>query len=158
MAEIRMHIPPEVWGPFFWNTIHIAALAYPAEPSHGHKKSAQQFFESLQLLIPCPICREHYKVHLEKYPLLPHLDRRRDLFNWTLLLHNEVNKSLNKPMFTAEETLAYLKRLGELNRSPIWTVDDFAEGDWKARTQGLATGLLIGSVGCGLLIYLSSST
>ena len=154
----RMHIPPETWGPFFWNTIHIAALGYPSEPSHGHKKAAKEFFESLSHLIPCPVCREHYTVHLQKYPLLPHLDRRRDLFRWTLLLHNEVNKSLNKPPFTEEEALVYLKRLGELGRSPVWTVDDFAEGDWKARTQGLVAGIAVGATACGLLFYLSSST
>lgn len=152
-----MHIPPETWGPFFWNTIHIAALGYPTEPSHGHKKAAKEFFESLQYMIPCPICRDHYKVHLAKYPLLPHLDRRRDLFRWTLLLHNEVSKSLNKPLFTEEETLLYLKRLGELHRSPIWTVEDFAEGDWKARTQGIVAGIVVGGMACGVLIYLTNS-
>jgi hypothetical protein len=153
-----MHIPPETWGPFFWNTIHIAALGYPGEPSHSHKKAAKEFFESLQVLIPCPICRDHYKVHLAKYPILPHLDRRRDLFRWTLLLHNEVNKSLNKPQFTEEESLLYLKRLGELQRSPVWTSDDFAAGDWKARTQGVVTGVVVGGIACGLLIYLTNST
>lgn len=153
-----MHIPPETWGPFFWNTIHIAALGYPAEPSHSHKKAAKEFFESLQVLIPCPICRDHYKVHLAKYPILPHLDRRRDLFRWTLLLHNEVNKSLNKPPFTEEESLLYLKRLGELQRSPVWTSEDFAAGDWKARTQGVVTGIVVGGLACGLLIYLTNST
>jgi hypothetical protein len=153
----RMHIPPATWGPFFWNAIHISALGYPVEPSHGHKKAAKEFFESLQYMIPCPICRDHYRAHLSKYPLLPHLDRRSDLFRWTLLLHNEVSKSLNKPQFTEEETLTYLKRLGEMDRSPIWTTDDFAEGDWKARTQGLVAGLAIGGLGCGLLIYLSTS-
>jgi len=146
-----MHIPPETWGPFFWTTIHIAALGYPITPSHGHKKAAKGFFESLQFLIPCPICREHYTVHLQKYPITPHLDRRSDLFRWTLLLHNEVSKSINKPPFTEEETLNYLQRLGQLKRSPIWTSDDFAAGDWKARTQGLVAGLVVGGVAYGIL-------
>lgn len=152
-----MHIPPETWGPFFWNTIHIIALGYPTNPSHAHKKAAKEFFENLQILIPCPICRAHYKEHIGKYPILPHLDRRGDLFRWTLLLHNEVNKSLQKQVFTEEETLLYFKRLGELHRSPVWTHHDFAEGDWKARTQGLVTGLIMGGVGCGLLMYLTNS-
>ena len=91
---------------------------------------------------------------MKKYPITPHLDRRRDLFKWTLLLHNEVSKSLNKKQFTEEETLNYLRRLGELGRSPLWTADDFAEGDWKARTQGLLTGIALGGVSCGVLFYL----
>jgi len=152
-----MHIPPETWGPLFWTTIHIASLGYPTNPSHAHKKSAKAFFESLQMLIPCPICREHYTVHLQKYPIAPHLDKRSDLFRWTLLLHNEVSKSINKPLFTEEETLLYLQRLGQLKRSPIWTVDDFAAEDWKARTQGMVTGLIMGSLACGLLVYVANT-
>jgi hypothetical protein len=69
-------IPPTTWGPFFWHTIHIVALGYATEPSYAQKKAAKEFFESLLFLIPCPICREHYATHLEKYPITPHLDRR----------------------------------------------------------------------------------
>jgi hypothetical protein len=152
-----MHIPPEVWGPFFWNTIHIAALGYPAKPSYAHKKAAKQFFESLVLLIPCPICRTHYSEYLEKYPISPHLDSRGDLFKWTHLLHNEVNKMLNKRSFTEDEVLQNLRRLGELNRSPIWTADDFAEADWKARVHGLMAGIAIGGIAAGVLMYASNS-
>ena len=42
-----MHIPPEEWGPFFWNTIHLVALGYPSEPTYVDKKAAKDFFESL---------------------------------------------------------------------------------------------------------------
>ena len=31
--------------------------------------------------------------------------------------------------------------MGQLKRSPIWTPDDFAEADWKARAQGVALGV-----------------
>ena len=79
--------------------------------------------------------------HLEKYPIMPHLDKRSDLFKWTVLLHNEVNKSLDKPVYTENQVLKGYERLGSLNRSPIWTPDDFAEADWKARVQGIAIGV-----------------
>ena len=46
-----MNIPPTVWGPFFWLTIHIVALGYPSNPTHAHKKAAKEFFESLKLHI-----------------------------------------------------------------------------------------------------------
>lgn len=141
-----MHIPPEVWGPFFWHTIHITALGYPSEPSYNHKKSAKDFYESLKLLIPCPVCSEHYITHMKKYPITPHLDRREDLFRWTLLLHNEVNKSLDKAPLTYSEVIKYYERLGERKRSPIWTRDDFAEADWAARIQGLCTGIFLTGV------------
>ena len=150
-----MHIPPDVWGPFFWHTIHITALGYPTNPSYAHKKAAKEFFESLRFLLPCPICSEHYIAHLEKYPISPHLDRRSDLFRWTILLHNEVNKTLEKPPFTEKEVLDHLTRLGARGRSPIWTPDDFAESDWKARIQGLVVGGVVVGVGIGVVYAMS---
>jgi len=129
ISKIRMHIPPETWGPFFWHTFHITALGYPSDPSYAHKKAAKEFFESLKFLIPCPICRDHYEQHLAKYPITPHLDRRSDLFKWTVLLHNEVNKMLEKRIYTENEVLIYYKRLGARGRSPVWTPDDFAEAE-----------------------------
>jgi len=135
-----MHIPPEVWGPFFWHTIHIVALGYPSEPSYAHKRAAKEFYESLKTLIPCPICREHFVVHLEKYPITPHLDRKIDLFRWTILLHNEVNKILNKPQVTETQVIAYYNRLGQRARSPVWNPNDFVEADYKAFLKGLGIG------------------
>ena len=136
-----MHIPPDTWGPFFWHTIHIAALGYPQDPSYAQKRAAKEFFDSLKFMIPCAICREHYITHLEKYPISPHLDRRSDLFRWTILLHNEVNKTLQKPVKTEAEVLQYYSRIGHRGRSPVWTPEDFVEADWAARLQGIGIGL-----------------
>ena len=150
-----MHIPPEVWGPFFWHTIHITALGYPQDPSYAHKKAAKEFFQSLSLLIPCPLCRDHYAAHLEKYPISPHLDRRSDLFRWTILLHNEVNKSLKKNTFVEAQVLKYYSRLGERGRSPVWTPDDFDASDWKARLSGAATGCVVTLLAGTAVYYIS---
>lgn len=136
-----MHIPPDTWGPFFWHTIHIAALGYPQDPSYSQKRAGKEFFESLKFMIPCAICREHYTTHLEKYPITPHLDRRSDLFRWTILLHNEVNKTLEKPVKTEAEVIQYYSRIGHRGRSPVWTPEDFVEADWAARLQGIGIGL-----------------
>jgi hypothetical protein len=136
-----MHIPPETWGPFFWHTIHIVALGYPMKPSHAHKKAARDFFESMRLLIPCPICKDHYNTHIEKYPITPHLDNRTDLFRWTILLHNEVNKILKKPEFTETQAIQYYSRLGQRGRSPVYTPNDFLEADYAAFLRGLGIGI-----------------
>ena len=153
-----MNIPPETWGPFFWHTIHITALGYPVEPSHAHKKSAKEFFESLKFLIPCPICKEHYVTHLNKYPLTPHLDRRSDLFKWTILLHNEVNKAIGKPPFTESQVLKYYTRLGARGRSPVWTPDDFVEADNKAFLKGLGIGIAVAGGTIGILWFIGKAS
>ena len=152
-----MHIPPESWGPFFWHTIHIVALGYPMEPSHAHKKAAREFYEALKILIPCPICKDHYIQHLEKYPLTPHLDRRTDLLRWTILLHNQVNKSLNKREYTEAEVIEYYRRLGERGKSPVIKMDDFIAADTRSFVQGLGIGLATAIALAGILFVLDKT-
>ncbi len=137
-----MNIPPTVWGPFFWMTIHIVALGYSSKPNYTEKRSAKQFFESLANLIPCPVCREHYKQHITKNPIVPHLDNRTDLFKWTVDLHNAVNVSLGKPKWTVEESINYIKLLGERDRSPIITSNDFSEQHLLSLMKGAALGIV----------------
>lgn len=152
-----MKILPDVWGPVFWTTIHITALAYPQKPSYAEKKAAKEFFESLPFLLPCPVCKEHLKTHIRKHPITPHLDRRDDLFKYTVTLHNEVNKSLNKPTYTEIETLYYLKRLGERKITPIITVENLQEIDLRSVIRG---GFLGGALvfTTGVCIYYFSKS
>jgi hypothetical protein len=135
-----MRLPPSVWGPFFWHTIHIVALGYPQEPTYAHKKAAKEFFESLSNLIPCPQCREHYQQHLQRMPITPHLDRRADLFRWTVELHNEVNKSLGKPVLLESEVLLYYRRIGARDKSPVINQDHLDEVDIRSMLKGAAIG------------------
>lgn len=150
-----MRFPPSVWGPFFWHTIHITALGYPKDPSYSDKKAAKEFYESLAQLLPCPICREHYATHLQKMPLTPHLDRREDLFKWTVQLHNEVNASLGKPRVTEAESLVFYRRLGVRGKSPVINQDVLDEMDMRSMIKG---GLIGGGVvfAAGAVFYLAS--
>jgi len=139
----RMRLPPSVWGPFFWHTIHITALSYPDKPTYAHKRAAKDLFESLAHLIPCPKCREHYSKHLQKFPISPHLDRRDDLFRWTVNLHNEVNKSLDKPIVTEKESILFYSRIGSRGTSPVISHADLDEIDMRSMIKG---GLIGGGV------------
>ena len=142
-----MHLSPTVWGPFFWHTIHIAALGYPKEPTYTEKRAAKEFFENLQFLIPCSVCRDHYSNHMKTKPITTFLDRRADLFRWTIDIHNEVNKALEKPTWTEQEVLAYYQKLGQRDRSPVWKKEDMQEVD----TASFVRGFLVGFGGIGLL-------
>ena len=149
-----MHVPPEVWGPFFWHTIHIAAMGYPQEPTYSDKKATKEFYESLQTVIPCPICREHYKSHLVKMPIGPSLDNRKDLFQWTLDLHNEVNEMLGKRRYTETEVIQYYTRLGARGKSPVVSAQDFMEADQQAMLKGVAAGVAVTAI-LGGILYLN---
>jgi hypothetical protein len=149
-----MLFPPSVWGPFFWHTIHIVALGYPKNPTYTDKKCAKEFYESLAYLLPCNICRQHYKEHLIKNPLTPFLDSRTDLIKWTVDIHNGVNKMLEKPEWTLEEVLAYYERVGNRNRSPVWTKEDMNEVDHRSFVKGFITGSTILSTLGGVFYFL----
>lgn len=147
-----MRFPPPVWGPFFWHTIHLVAIGYPRTPTYTDKKCAKEFYESLAFLLPCAVCRDHYKEHLSTSPLTPFLDSRTDLIRWTVDIHNKVNKTLGKREWSLEEVLTYYERLGRRNRSPVWQKEDLAEVDYRSFVKGFLTGIVLLSV-AGATVY-----
>ena len=150
-----MQFPPSVWGPFFWHTIHIVALGYSKNPTYTDKKCAKEFYESLAYLLPCAVCRDHYRAHLEESPITPFLDSRTDLIKWTIDIHNKVNKTLGKPEWTLQEVLSYYEKVGARNRSPVWTKEDMKEVDYYSFVKGFITGsVILGTMG-GVLHFLN---
>jgi hypothetical protein len=83
------------------------------------------------------------------------LDRRQDLFRWTVDVHNKVNQTLNKPRVSEQEAIAYYSRLGKRGRSPVLTPDDFAEADMKAMIQGFGIGIGIAAAAVASLWWVS---
>ena len=146
-----MQFPPSVWGPFFWHTMHIVALGYSKNPTYTDKKCAKEFYESLAFLLPCSICREHYKEYLQEKPISTFLDSRTDLIKWTVQIHNKVNKMLGKAEWTLEEVLSYYEKVGARNRSPVWTKEDMKEVDYASFMKGFLTGSVILSVVGGVM-------
>ena len=146
-----MQFPPSVWGPFFWHTIHIVALGYSKNPTYTDKKCAKEFYESLAFLLPCSICREHYKGYLQEKPISTFLDSRTDLIKWTIQIHNKVNQMLGKPEWTLEEVLSYYEKVGARNRSPVWTKEDMKEVDYSSFVKGFLTGSVVLSIVGGVI-------
>jgi hypothetical protein len=149
-----MQFPPSVWGPFFWHTIHLVAIGYPKRPTYTDKKCVKEWFEALAYLLPCAVCRTHYKEHLTENPLTPFLDSRTDLIKWTVMIHNRVNRSLGKKEWTLEEVLTHYERLGRRNRSPLWTKEDLQEVDYRSFIKGFITSTVMVSVIGGTLYTL----
>ena len=107
-----IEMPPNVWGPFFWNTIHIITLAYPSDPDEQTKQAAKDFFYSLQYLLPCSICKEHYRNHLANYP--PEISTKKDIIQYAFNLHNLVNKDLGKREISYQEFINHIQSLSKI--------------------------------------------
>ena len=100
---------PKIWGPKLWFIIHTIALNYPDNPTYDQKRIHEDFFNSLVFLIPCEKCRIHYRQHINNNPVVNHLTDSNTLFKYTIDLHNEVNKTLNKKQYSYEEAVKFYK-------------------------------------------------
>lgn len=123
----HMGMSPDVWGPIFWNTMHIVSLGYNPEPSKKEQDDAIRFYKSLETMLPCGICRAHYSEFLREIPVEQAVGSRDDLIYWVFRLHNKVNVNLGKREFTFDEYIQAMRRLADTspNRS-IFTPSNIA--------------------------------
>ena len=89
---------PDIWGKHAWFFLHSITLAYPKYPTCTDREMYKNFFLNLQYVLPCLACKSNFKEHLKKLPLNDNvLSSRVSLTQWLSNMHNEINKSLNKP-------------------------------------------------------------
>lgn len=101
---------PSLWGNKYWFVIHVTALKYPDNPTEEDRSMYKAFYDELWRFLPCRLCSNHYKEHLEVMPIDPALVDKNTLFEWTWKLHNRVNVSLGKnemPLRDAIEFYTY---------------------------------------------------
>lgn len=84
------------WGPHFWSMIHYTALGYPDSPSPIDREKYKEFFENLGFILPCKQCSFNYNRHLRELPIDSYLENKSTLFEWTVKLHNIVNRDTGK--------------------------------------------------------------
>ena len=114
---------PKIWGPFMWFILHIITFNYPEKPSSFDKEAYRDFFISLKNVIPCEQCRKHYSKNIQEHPITPHLDNKTNLIKWLINIHNLVNTSLNKRMYTMDEVLQTYENLKPISPFAIQSVD-----------------------------------
>ncbi len=100
---------PRIWGPDVWRAMHHLALGYPVRPTDQDKADYRAFFLALGAVLPCAACAVNYQRHLRELPIDPALDRGgRALFEWTVAMHNLVNKASGKKERTPDEVRIHL--------------------------------------------------
>jgi hypothetical protein len=91
----------ELWGSEGWHFIHFICLNYPDQPTESEKKEYNQFFELLPKVMPCPPCGFHFEENMANHPI--RLDSKKELFEWSIDMHNEVNAMNDKRILSYEE-------------------------------------------------------
>jgi hypothetical protein len=94
---------PTIWGPKLWFFIHTIALNFPDKPTYKDIKDYESFFDNLKYIIPCDKCKLHYTQRQNINPVSKYLTDPNTLFIYTIDLHNEVNKSLGKRIYSYKE-------------------------------------------------------
>ena len=88
------------WQPLTWILFHIFALNYKEE----YREKYIIFFNSFKTIIPCSICREHYIKNINKENMnMENNINSKNIFDWTVKIHNNVNIKNNKKIWNFDE-------------------------------------------------------
>ena len=82
---------PEYWGPFFWKTIESVVCSMN-EHDEISKEYVYSFFYSLQNVLPCPTCRQHYQDFFSSHDLRQVLDQKKKIFQWVYKLKMDIRR------------------------------------------------------------------
>lgn len=86
-----------VWGPPWWFALHISSFVY--RPTLENKVHYRNLIEGLPYYLPCGVCRNHIRTHLQKMPLRARDLKSRETFSrYVWRLHRAVNRSVNRPV------------------------------------------------------------
>lgn len=81
-------------GPIGWKFLHMTASTFDG------RKEAKIAFRNLlycfTILYPCPRCRKNLTQELKKIDVEQYLKTNKDLFFFTYVLHDEVNKRISR--------------------------------------------------------------
>jgi hypothetical protein len=118
IQEESVTIVPPRWGPHFWKCIDSIAVVFDPT-SEQSKEYTLYFFHSLQGVLPCYECRDHYCLYYQEHPLLDSLGSKRQLLEWILRLKNTIQTRLGHPTYTMDEYVHHMEELYDvtLNRT-----------------------------------------
>lgn len=103
-----MGLDPNTWGPAAWHFIHAVAIMFPIRPTEAQKQKYSTFFNSLSDILPCELCAEQFRKNLIALP--PPLDNSKNMFKWSVDIHNRVNKENGKPIITYDQAYIEFKK------------------------------------------------
>lgn len=99
------HSDPETWGPAFWFTLHNSAVGYPEYPTTHVKHQMKSFIVGIPVMVPCEKCYHHALEYINsrQSDMDSIVSSQKNLFNFFVDFHNEVNKRNDKKQFTYAE-------------------------------------------------------
>ena len=102
-----MGIDPSIFGKHFWGTMHLAALGSPQKFEASDVSAYSTFYKQIPNVIPCQSCGTHLEQIYQLLPIEPALSGSEALFEWTVEVHNAVNRRLGKPEISVNDARAF---------------------------------------------------
>ena len=110
-----------IWGPKLWYIIHNISYISPKKITNKYIFLYNIFYyKVIPNIIPCSLCKMNYLIHI-KYNKI-NLKNKRNFINWTIHIHNTVNKTLNKKIKFNEIELYRLHSKFNFNNY-IWYIE-----------------------------------
>jgi len=130
--------------------MYIVAVNYPDNPNEDDMKQLEAYMRAQAYLMPCPECKKHFTVHVDK-SIGEAKKSRSNLLLWLFSVQNDVNSRTGKPVFTTEQSIKSVSKImtkvhggsGLNNQLPVWA------------TAIIAVGALVGGIGVGVGIQKS---
>ena len=125
---------PNIWGPGAWTLLHSVTFNYPEKPTQQDKNEYSDFFYALANVLPCGICQDHLKKHLNNIPIKFYLESKETLTKWLFEIHNLVNQDTKKKTITykhfkkiykniysnSKESITYYKQKNKIQKIIIY--------------------------------------
>lgn len=120
-----MNLNPKIWGPHAWFFLDSIILSLPNKLNNEQKIIYKNFFTSLQNILPCELCREHYKENLNQYPLTDNiLSSKENMIKWILNIHNNVRRKAQKIPISINKYFKYYDKSYDENKKKQQIVKD----------------------------------
>jgi len=133
--------------------MHIVTIGYSPFPTEEEKKGVINFFESLQYMIPCPICKEHYKENFKNSPLTDEIvEDKQKLIRWLFNMHNLINKQLGKSEISWRE---FVYSIAFLATMPKFSFQEAAASQNKSYFDTQSLLYLVAGIGLGVGGYMA---
>ena len=99
----------EHWGRPLWYLIHTITYNYSKKPSEYEKYVYYKFFSYIPDLILCTYCKRHYYKFISRLDIKLHINKKTDLINYFISLHNSINLRLKKKIISRTEANSLYK-------------------------------------------------
>ena len=101
VSQSKYGLQTRLWGPQFWNVLHMISLNFPVSPTAEDRQHYLAFFKSLQWVLPCKSCRESYVNFIGAVGKPTHLSLktmkdRETVARWVYAVHCAVSKRIGK--------------------------------------------------------------